>query len=375
MTFNTRIEEITINHLQRLVDSKAFETRNLEFKRDLYGKSDSEKKEFLADVTSLANASGGDLLIGVSDVDGQASALPGVKVESVDAEFLRLENIVRDSVEPRLPVFQTIGIEIGEGKIVLLLRVPASVSMPHRVKFQGWGKFFTRNSRGKYEMDTHELRTAFIASEGLADRFRALHQSSVARAKGVNMPFSTGQLPVAVASIAPLSLFREQKDFEITQDMAQQPYNGRGTDWLHTLEGILFHSPPNKENVVSTYALSHRNGWVDSAWCIQSRQNPSLTKTLHPMHFELGLRDQAATAINRLAPFGVTGPWIIMVSLLNILSYELHYNLESQPAPSFRSEATLPELQLDSINDLSLRPITEAFWRVFGYKRPQDLTF
>lgn len=64
--------------LHRLVASGASEGRDLEFKRELPGGSDAEIKEFLADVTSLANAHGGDLVFGVEESAGTATRISGV---------------------------------------------------------------------------------------------------------------------------------------------------------------------------------------------------------------------------------------------------------------------------------------------------------
>ena len=43
-----------------LIENQVSERSNLEYKRDLPGRGDEDVKEFLADVTSLANAQGGD---------------------------------------------------------------------------------------------------------------------------------------------------------------------------------------------------------------------------------------------------------------------------------------------------------------------------
>lgn len=59
------IDEITEEDLQALIDNSVLESKSIEYKQSLPGNSDSEKKEFLADVSSFANASGGDLIYGI----------------------------------------------------------------------------------------------------------------------------------------------------------------------------------------------------------------------------------------------------------------------------------------------------------------------
>jgi predicted HTH transcriptional regulator len=78
------IEAIDEALLAALISNKVAERRDLEFKRDRPGGSDGDIKEFLADVTSLANAQGGDLIFGIEDVGGVAVALPGIAVADAD---------------------------------------------------------------------------------------------------------------------------------------------------------------------------------------------------------------------------------------------------------------------------------------------------
>jgi len=61
------INTITEADLQRLVDEGRREDVQLEFKQALPGNSDEGKKEFLKDVTAMANSSGGDIIYGVRE--------------------------------------------------------------------------------------------------------------------------------------------------------------------------------------------------------------------------------------------------------------------------------------------------------------------
>src|SRR6266508_3467125 len=78
----------------------ASEGRVIDFKRDPIGTSDDAKREFLADVSSFANTVGGHVVIGMDEDEGIASNLLGIDVPDVDAETLRLENILRDGLDP-----------------------------------------------------------------------------------------------------------------------------------------------------------------------------------------------------------------------------------------------------------------------------------
>jgi len=89
------IDRITEEDLQSLVDG-VVERKTLDYKQALPGNSDEDKVKFLADVSSFANASGGDLLYGiVEDRDtGLPEKLEGFAAENIDQEILRLGNMV-----------------------------------------------------------------------------------------------------------------------------------------------------------------------------------------------------------------------------------------------------------------------------------------
>ncbi|MBA7577215.1 MAG: hypothetical protein GH159_00605 [Dehalococcoidia bacterium] len=156
---NKDIEQVTKDDLQTLVDNAVLERKTLEYKQALPSNSDSAKKEFLADVSSFANASGGDLIFGITEnkKTGAPKSLDGLSIENPDQEILRLENTIRDGIEPRIPSISTRSIPLDSAKVALIIRVPKSWSAPHRVIWGGHDKFFSRSSNGKYPLDVGEL--------------------------------------------------------------------------------------------------------------------------------------------------------------------------------------------------------------------------
>jgi predicted HTH transcriptional regulator len=83
------LDRITERNIIDLIDAKASETNVIEYKRDTYGNAHRDYSEFLADVSSLANTSGGDLIIGIDAPNG-IPAKPFPFSGSVDDEILRL---------------------------------------------------------------------------------------------------------------------------------------------------------------------------------------------------------------------------------------------------------------------------------------------
>jgi hypothetical protein len=80
------LDQIDQAQLQRLIDGRASETRDIEYKRDAYGSADRDHAEFLADVSSFANSAGGDLVIGMTATVVALRSL----FESLEAITLRI---------------------------------------------------------------------------------------------------------------------------------------------------------------------------------------------------------------------------------------------------------------------------------------------
>ena len=94
------LDAITEQHLSALIATGARESLYIDYKRRTYGGSDAARKEFLADVSSFANAAGGDIVIGMAENAGVPSEITPFR-DDADQERLRLEGMARDGVEPR----------------------------------------------------------------------------------------------------------------------------------------------------------------------------------------------------------------------------------------------------------------------------------
>lgn len=75
ITFHKELAEITENDITDLITNQVRENLNLEYKEMMYGSGDEETREMLRDITSIANAQGGHILIGVKE-DDQNEGIP-----------------------------------------------------------------------------------------------------------------------------------------------------------------------------------------------------------------------------------------------------------------------------------------------------------
>src|SRR6266403_6171171 len=99
-----QIDEILLN---QVCSEKWDESSTLEFKAILPKPAppdDKPKQEFLKDVAALANAGGGDIVYGISEVNGKANALLRIQeaANPVDATRRRLGQWLESGIEPRI---------------------------------------------------------------------------------------------------------------------------------------------------------------------------------------------------------------------------------------------------------------------------------
>ncbi|WP_299192460.1 ATP-binding protein [uncultured Erythrobacter sp.] len=371
------LEAIGTDTLDRLIANGVAENRTLEYKRDLPNPKDKDsKREFLADVTSFANSQGGDLLYGIDAPRGIPTAIAELSIDDPDAELRRWEDIIQSGVEPRIPGLHFRWIAYAEGRGVLLIRVPPSPVGPHRIIFGNWSRFFSRRSNAKYEMDTHELREAFVAGEALPNRIHSLHLQAVEAAVRGDLPVGLGDDPKAIVSLVPMTYFRERRDLDIKPENALAPIKPSGyMDSVEMIEGVLLHTNPSESGAVRSYAITYRQGRIDVVWTI-GRVVHELRKVeapiVWPKRFEDGVLDAAISGVARLQPFGIEGPWTVHASLTGIRNYHLVVNNEYWSDPAWRDQVTLPSLRVEMMNRAALIPLLRSFWLAFGIRRPEN---
>lgn len=93
-------DQIDETHLRALIIARAPESRTIDYKRTSYGNANADYSEFLADISSFANTSGGDLVLGMDATNGVPTAFTPLTVP-MDPEILRLEQIARGGLQRR----------------------------------------------------------------------------------------------------------------------------------------------------------------------------------------------------------------------------------------------------------------------------------
>lgn len=95
--------------LMTLISSQVPEAFDLDFKSEMYGPTERDRRDAATDVAALANTAGGLLVVGIEE-DEQARAAAGPGVELSEADEQRIRQIVRSQVVP-MPVIDVLRVE------------------------------------------------------------------------------------------------------------------------------------------------------------------------------------------------------------------------------------------------------------------------
>jgi len=212
---NKPLDTVTEEDLQSLIDDRELEIKTMEYKKNLPNLDiPVGKNEFLKDVTSFANASGGDLIYGIEEKSGipidplRGLAIPDAKIDGCKR---KLEGIIRSrsNIDPRITGVSIQPIKLKNNNFVIIIRIPKSWASPHMVtlELKNHERFISRNSAGKYALDVSELRTAFALSESVAERIRNFRMDRIGKILSEETPVRLNRNPKIVIHIIPITAF------------------------------------------------------------------------------------------------------------------------------------------------------------------------
>jgi len=374
---NKNLDKITLDDIKQLQDNAVAEGKTIEYKKLLPSNSDADRKEFLADISSFANASGGDLIFGITEEKGSPRSIDGVEVENVDEEIRKYENIIRDGIEPRI-TFSTRAINVSGRKFVFIFRVSKSWIGPHRVIYKGHDKFYSRNSAGKYALDTHELKIAFTLSQTLAEQINKFKAERITQLFAGNLPLPFYDGGKIVLHLIPLESFNPNYSIDLNP-VINDPGKLRPvycSGWNHriNLEGVLSYSG-GRDDKSHSYVQLYRNGIIEAVEGLMLSADRGEKKYIPSVAYELELIKSLRKFLNLSKELEINMPIVIFLTLIGVKGYEMavdrmrfwndYYKID-------RDILQLPEAIIESY-DIDpkeiLRPLFDLVWNACGYKR------
>lgn len=381
------LDQIGRADLERLVTDQVHEGRTLDYKRDIALSNDEHRRELARDVSSFANAAGGDLIFGVEeakDEDGKNLGYPekvvGVECPNFDDTKQRIESIIRENIDPRIHGVAIRKIDGFDRGPVIVVRIPRSWNAPHMVSYKSQTHFYSRNSSGKHPLDVREIKATFLEGTEQAARVRRFRDERVGRiiAGETPVPLDTKDaatlvvhlVPVGLDSSAALDVVALSKDLRRMQPLG-------GSAGFHNrlnLDGYLTHVAPS-QTPQFCYLLAFRTGAFEGVDLMP------IFRDGYPMpHFFAGPIERSVLGIvseglNVIRSF-IASPVSLHVGLLGAKGVRIRHGDIEKPwerdVAIDRDPLLLPDVLVEDQNaelPALLKPIFDALWQSSGWER------
>ncbi len=387
-------DDITKTDIDFLIENKIGESKTLEYKEKLPDSKDGDKKEFLADISSFANASGGDVIYGIkAAVDdngkktGEPEAVTPLLGITADEAKLQIESLIRTGIEPRITVHvkEVAGYGNDGNGFVILIRIIQSFSSPHMVSFKNSSRFYCRNSAGKYQLDVQEIRNAFLATDSQAERIRNFLQNRLAKIMADETPIPLSMPHRLVLHVLPLNSFLNQKrlDFSVDRDLTLnfRPIAVSGWNHRYNLDGFLTYRASRETKLCDSYCQIFFDGTIEAVYAdiLRAKGGRKLqsgdTAFIASIAYEQYVIEAIRNYVKGYKTLGIEAPIVVSMTLIGCKGAYLYTDLDSEPID--RDVAILPEVQIGNLDEAAptiMKPIFDAVWNACGHPRSYNYT-
>jgi hypothetical protein len=380
-----KLENLTAADINSIVENKVREGKGIEYKRDLPGRKDQDRKEFLADVSSFANSGGGDILFGVDEERNeqqQSTGLPArvsaIANVQVDAEVRRMEEMIRSGIEPRIPSVRLQVVDGFEDGCVIVLRIYPSWRGPHMVTFSNSSRFFMRGNAGKVQMGIDEIRAAFQAAGDLPARVSEWREERLKRINANRGPVVIDQTGILVVHLVPLQSFADPWRFapaELRKEGVAFPLlKHRPVQPRINLDGVITSIVSSAAtNQHDAYTQVFRSGSVEAVLGRLIRPIESIPY-LSPVLIETWVVEAISRFLASFRSLETPPPIVAMVSLLKVggtrLALPREMFMYHDTVPIDRQIVRLPDVVIEEFDvDVAsiFRPSFDALWNAGGF--------
>lgn len=370
--------------LAELIAGQVPEGLRIDYKRDLYGGSDADKREVLKDISGFANAFGGHLIVGMEEQNGLATGIPGIANVNPDGIVLWFEQLARTGLEPRIQGLRIRAVPLSSGTYCFVIRIPRSWHPPHRVSAQNSNRFWIRNSGGTHEASVDELRTLFTIGSDASHRvqqFRDERLSEITSGRSPRPLVSGGRL---IIHIVPLSAVTSSSSMQVDlgkvfeQHRAFSPISSMGPPPRFNLEGLI-NERGGEQN--SGYTQIFRNGIVEATKAPIAGIHEG-KKYIPSRNLEKHVFESLPNYIHGLRDLGVPTPLIVLITLEGVkdAAYKVSSGIFHDPEPAIERDVVfLPECVINEYGDVAeyhraVKPAFDALWNTAGYVSAQTFT-
>lgn len=368
--------------IEKLVEARVSESKVLDYKQELYG--DDKKKDFLVDVTALANTNGGRLVIGVTELREGGKVVTGIPAEATGVPCTnpsevvgRWTNWLKD-INACDPPLNSVHFEVVDGFAegpVFVIDVPKSWLGPHRVSVNKQSFFYLRTSFGNQPMDTREIRQAMLLADSLWDRMRKWRAERVALISEKQGQLVTAGQVEAVVHVMPLESFTGELAIDVNEPGLHRalPFAFEGGQLpRNNFDGVISTVMPGRP--VTHYSQMHRNGLFEGVLDITNDNN-----TIAGEYWEDKTSKYVLDVFEFLKP-RLQGGIFIGLSIVGCMGRKFGLGQRIEAEACDRAVMMLPEVEVEIDQEFSedtlrrtLSPAYDVAWQAVGLRRsPYD---
>ena len=383
MVLEKAIDAINEDDIKNLKTENVSEIKTLEYKRDLPTNSYDSKKEFLADASSFANAGGGHLIFGIEEENGLPKNIIGFENIDPDAEILRLENLIRDNIEPRIQGVSMRAIALSTKNTIILIRIPQSWTQPHVVNYQKHWRFYTRNSAGKYPLDLFETRGAFALSNSLPEKAKDFRNSRIGKLIEKESPVPLGKNALIVLQIIPFGSFNPSTTFNLNSieniTLRLNPIYGGSIDQRYNYDGLIIMGN-TADDLSRSYIQIFRNGIIETVNTNMLRSYQKEAPTIPSGLLEQNILSNLSSFLAIQKQLGISPPFFTMLSLIGVKGFNMavKHGLDTFKQNQFPIDRDVLLFQENIIEDYEtdlsriMKPNFDAIWNATGWPRSMN---
>jgi hypothetical protein len=376
--------DISPADVQQLIDNEVGENLTMDYKRDLPDLNIKDsKREFLWDIASFANSSGGDIIFGLHDKreNGKTTGLPeffGVVIQNEDELKKKWHSVIGDGIEPRIPGVEMMYVPYDKSG-VFIVRIPKSWAAPHMVTSTVRPVFYARNSTGKYPLAVNEIGALFRDEMGLADKMREFRNYRVSQIIANETPVILANGPRIVVHILPMQAFRSSPqtiDFKLLTKGYQyediRPIYWHFQSERINFDGLLSYAKSLTDGIVPAFTQIYRDGRVEATESgllhrVHGRPHQILFSSTEPEMVKT-----VAGALSIYKKSRIQPPVVVFAALLGVKGMTIcpHDRYLGALHAIDRDHLLTPEVVINGFHedlDQSLKPIFDCIWNACGY--------
>lgn len=383
-----QFDDIGSDAILKLIEERTPERKTLEYKAKLNINTGDEKAEFLADISSFANASGGDIIFGVSDQrdsGGNATGIPqainSLTIANPDSELGRISQIIEAGIQPRVSGVQVKIIEIPERGPIIVIRVPKSWNAPHMVSFANRSRFYSRNGLcGRLQLDVQQIGAAFAVQRTIGERLRAWKADRIGKMVAGDGPMSFQGPRLLFHFVSASALSDEQSLPKVFNLQELYRLNGLmsigSSSYRYNADGLLYESIGTDSG--GSYLQIFREGHLEygDSYSMGGHEGGIASGRL-----EDRIQETFANALALSKKLAVEEPIFASLTLIGVkgltmwLPEQVAMNFGSSKSPAFDRPLILsPDVMLQNLGEgapypSTLLPIVNAIWQAAGLEK------